>query len=491
MIRVLIFILWVVLFAAALTILFGLKAVIQIEAFGWRLDIPAGVAILMILGAAGLVALATSITKDMVSAPRMRRARREIALREKGLAAITRGLDAIAMGDGARARGEAATAAKALGPAPVAHLIAAQAAQIAGDDAAADEALAGLLNSPETEFLALRGLYAKAMRDGDHDSARHHSSRAFDLRGKARWAFDAVFDLALSRLDYGEARAALTRAAGSKAIDAAAADRGLAATISAAAYASYARGDMASAIADADAALKRAPGFAPAAVLAARLHAERGEIRKAEKILAAAFAIAPERAPVESLAVIFADDDLASALGRIADRNPDSREAVLAQAQAALLRGDAAAAATLLAGALKSSASARALALMAQAQSALNGEAAARVWLSMAAAAPRDDAPSTDAFFRVTDEGWRRLIHDYMDHGRLAPPPLEAPPAGIEADLALPAPLPPTDPEKTTLEIAPVAPISDDAPATDDSDRSNAAADEALNRDAEAARGVS
>lgn len=487
MIRILIFVLWVVLFAAALTLLFSVRTAMPLEAFGWRMDVPAGLALFAVFLFAGLVALATSVIKDLTGAPKTARARRDVERREKGLAAVTRGLEAIAIGDGAAARREAERAARALRAAPVARLIAAQAAQLSGDEAAAGEALALMLDAPETEFLALRGLYAKAMRDGDFDGARRYAERAFERRGRARWAFEAVFDLALARNDYSAAQGALARAAKSKAIDQGSADRGLAATHAASAYASHLAGDIDSALADADAALKRAPGFAPAVVLSARLHAGRGETKKAEKILGAAFALAPGRAIAEAFESAFSDEG-AAAVERLAEKNPESREAMLLRAKTSLARGDAGAAAHILADMLKSSAEARALFLMAEAQSALNGEAMARLWLSRAALAPRDDEPSADAFFRISADGWRRLIRDYMDHGRLAPPPLEAPPPGLAEEeltpaMALPAPSAPL--------LAPAEMPGDLALEAESAPRDDAGTDETLDREAAAARGVS
>lgn len=519
MIRILIFTVWVIFFAFALTAIFLLDGSVPIEAFGWRMDAPAALVVIAGLIFTAVLIIATSTIKDLAGAPKAARARREIALREKGLSAVTRGLEAIAAGDGAAARREAQVAAKALPAAPVAKLIAAQAAQLTGDDVAAGAALADMLDTPETEYLALRGLYARAMRAGETDAARGYAERAFERRDSARWAFDAVFDLALGRRDYAAATTALTRAAKSGAIEKDAADRGHAATSTAAAFASNAAGDQMSGLADALSALRRNAGFAPAAVLAARLTAADGNRRKAEKILGAAFAIAPTRALVEELETLDAGDDAnaqAEALVRFSAKNPDSREADLAMARAHLLRGEASAAAGVLAKALRSAPTARALLLMGEAQAMLHGEAAARPWLLRAASAPRNSDPSAEAFFRITGDGWSRLVRDYMDYGRLAPPSLEAPAPGLtEEELALtalPAPTPTTAPDPAdapgdlALEPPPVdrndaedAASEDDAPdetADDeadgtDTDENDQSAEEALERATAAARGVS
>lgn len=490
MIRLLIFILWVIFFAIVLTAFFAIKSRIPLEAFGWRMDLPAGVALAAVALFAAIIFILTSTAKDLLGAPRAARARKELEKREKGLAAVTRGLEAIAAGDGALARREAASASKALGGAPVTKLIAAQAAQISGDDAAAGVALAEMLDTPETEFLALRGLYAKSMRDGDMEAARLYAERAFERRDGARWAFDAVFDLALARGDFDAAAAALANAARAKSIGREESDRGAAAALAASAFAQFAAGDENAALESAEAALKKSAGLAPAAILASRLRAKAGDRRRAEKILFAAFEIAPSAALVDAAASLESSapaEERAATLDRLTAKNSAAREATLARAEAALIRGDAGSAAEALAAILKSSPSARSMLLMAKAQAALGNSAAERAFLERAAIAPREPEPSTDAYFRVTAEGWRRLVRDYMESGRIAPPPIDAPPPGLsDAELALALPAPataPIDPAEAAgdLHLPEAAPPSAENPSTD----------ERLDRDIAAARGVS
>lgn len=485
-IRILIFIIWVIFFAAALTLLLSVKSVVSVEAFGWRFDLPAGVAATIAFGAAAALVGATALLKDAFAAPGVLRARRSIAQQKRGLAAMTKGLEALAAGDGWTARKQAQLAARSLGGAPVTKLLAAQAAQISGDEPAAAEALAGMREAPETEFLALRGLYAKAMRDNDRVAALAHATRAFELHPKARWAFEAVFGLALDRGDFAAAKEILRQAAKAKTVEAEKADRGIAAVSTAAAFAAHAGGDDAAALADAGEALRLAPDFTPAAVLAARLHVRRGEARKAMKILGEGFALAPERAFADAADQIAKGEPPAShadALDRLADRNPASFEADLLRARANLIRGDAASAAATLSNLLKSSATARALQLMAEAETALHGQASAHAWLVRAASAPREAALTADSFFRMTGDGWRRLVQEYFEHARLSSPPLEPPPRGLPIpEVALLEP-PNSDGEKAAsggVEL-PMDVETIDA----------AAADEALDRDAAAARDVS
>ncbi len=495
MIRILIFFSWVVFFAAVLTLFATLKNPIGVEAFGWRADLPVGAAIVAALIALTLLALAISVIKDFAVAPKTARARREIERREKGLAAVTRGLEAIALGDGAAAKREATIAARTLKEAPVAKLIAAQAAHLSGDDAAAGEALAGLLDAPETEFLALRGLYARALRNGDKTAAEGFAARAQALRPQARWAFNALLSLRLERADYDGAREALSAAQQAKTIDRAVADRGVAAAFAASAYGAAAAGDKARALADAEAALKRAAGLAPAAVIAARLLAA-DDRKKAASRLYEAFSLAPSPSLVDALEEIFSDEidaARAAALDRLAMKKTDAPEAAFARARAALLRGEAGAAREELETLVASQASPRALRAMAAAQEALNGPVAARAWLDLAATAPRDAAMSADDFRRITSDGWRRLILEYMESGRLAPPPIEAPPPGVDA-AAMARLAPPASAQEGAANEPDIEEASPgEAAASDQSAASpdNPDTDEKIDRDAAAARGVS
>ena len=483
MIRLLMFFLWVFFFAAILTLLFSIDSVISAEAFGWRLDAPAGGAVAGALLLAAALVGATVVIKDIMAAPGALGARRTATRREKGYRAVTRGLEAIAAGDGRAARNHAERAGKFLGGAAAARILAAQAAQLSGDENAAEASLAALVEAPETQLLGLRAQYARAIRDRDLVSAEAHAAEAFDLHPGAQWAFVAAFDLALDRGDFLAAREVLSRALRAKAITADKARRGAAALTAADAFAAFKAGDLARAAEEAERAAKDAPDFSPAAILAARLAAQRGDERKAAKVLTAAFAGAPAPALIEELARIHdAAPALAraDALDRIAATNASARAAQMARAQAALLRGEAADAAAMLEDALRHSATADVLRLMAEAQAALHGEAAAHDWLLRAAAARGDEGLRAEDHFRITADGWRRLVGEYMEHGRLTAPPLHDGPPGLSDELMKSL----TPPRAVPLIAPPPSADAEPPPANDQ------LADDMLDRDADAARGV-
>jgi HemY protein len=425
MIRILMFLLGAVFFAFVITYLASLDSRVTGEAFGYRFDGPSG----LIVGVVFVLFLAaiylTHKIKDILAIPAKIRARDAQTRRERGIAALTRGLEAAAAGDGEDAAHHARVARRHLDDVALTRLLTAQAAQLSGDAAAAKESYSAMLAAPETEFIGLKGLYAQAMAAGDTDAARGYAERAFRLRPNAAWAFQSVFDLGLERGAWRETREAVVSAQKNRIIDSASADRARAALLTADAYAA---GDKTAAIADAEAALKLAPGFTPAAVLAARLAGEDGKAGKAAKIIEAAFAEAAHPALIKLYDRLYKDETAekrADKLRKLAEKNPDTGEAALLRARAATLTGDWAGAVGALEPLVARNPSPAAFSLMAKAAAGLNGEGAAKVWLEHAANAPRDPRPGADGEFHLTREGWARMIRDYMEFARLSPPPIE------------------------------------------------------------------
>ncbi|MEL7490560.1 MAG: heme biosynthesis HemY N-terminal domain-containing protein [Pseudomonadota bacterium] len=437
MIRVLIFLLSVIFVAGAITYFAGMTDWIEAEAFGSKFDIHAGFAIgALFLSTIGVILLTVWI-KDLAALPGKIRARDREAKRTRGVAALTRGLEAVMLGDAADAQHHARVAQRNLQDDGLTRLLTARAAELAGDEKAAGENFTAMLEAPETEFMGLQGLYQKAMRDDDKAAARGFAERAFRLRPNAKWAFDSVFELGLDRGAWGETRDALSTAQKNKVVNADKARRGEAALLTADAYAAALSGDNDLALQEAEAALKLAPSFAPAATLAAEQHHAKGKRNRAAKILEQAFAEAPHPALTKSHFDLFKDEPAekqAEQLKKIADRKPTAREAKLNVARRLILLEEFDEASGVLEPLLMEKATARETAAMAEAVAGAKGADAAKPWLEQAAAAPRDPSPGADGAFHFTRDGWARLVREYMDHGRLAPPPLEDAPRGLSLD---------------------------------------------------------
>jgi hypothetical protein len=114
MLRLLIFLLWVVFAAFLITLALTLGESVKIEAFGWRMDAPAGVAagaLALLLGATGLI---VSLWKDWTGMRRRGLLRAVLKRREKGVAAFVEAVEAHRAGDDRRTQKLATKAAKLL-----------------------------------------------------------------------------------------------------------------------------------------------------------------------------------------------------------------------------------------------------------------------------------------------------------------------------------------------------------------------------------------
>ncbi len=114
---------------------------------------------------------------------------------------------AVAAGDAAEAARQSKRADSLLADPPLTMLLAAQAAQLGGDEAAAQRYFTAMLERPETAFLGVRGLLMQAERAGDRVEMRRLIERAHAMRPQ-----HAVGDARFARRP--GARRALARGAG-------------------------------------------------------------------------------------------------------------------------------------------------------------------------------------------------------------------------------------------------------------------------------------
>lgn len=476
MTRILIFLLWAVLIAGTVTLLMSFDSRISGEAFGVKFDSPSWLLIGVLAFCFFIAIYATHKIKDILAIPGKIRERDAKTKRERGVAALTRGLEAVAVGDAADASHHAKVAKKHLEDIALTRLLSAQAAQLSGDTQTARQDFAAMLDAPETEFLGLKGLYAQAAAAGDFDNARDYAERAFSLRSNARWAFQSVLELSLDRGAWGDAISAIEKGKRNNLIDTEKADRAAAAMHGAAAYEAFHAGDLQTAGSDAEASLKLASGFTPSAILAGQLHLEDDKKGKAASVLEKAFEKEAHPALIRLYDKVYQDaapEKRASKLRHLADKNPGTREATLLRARASNLTEDFNEAMKELEPLITKGPDAYAYGLMATAMGGLHGEDVGRGWLERAATAPRDPRPGADGTFHITRAGWARLIQEYMDHERLAPPPLEDIGEAMSVEELRLLTAPPLEPSDASDDDA-------DKPGTDDNSESEAAPDERL-----------
>src|SRR6185437_15392730 len=260
---------------------------------GWRVDTSVAVLVLAVVAIAMGAAALFHILRKVLGGPRaFMRSRREKRRRE-GYRALTQGMVAVAAGDAEEAQKFARKADVLLAEPPLTLLLSAQAAQLNGDDRAAQRYFTAMIERKETEFLGLRGLIMQALRGGDErkalPAAESRHRQAVLLHEKSR-AAEAK----------GETREALEHAAKAHKLD---------------------------------------PGFAPVTTRYAQLLRAAGKPRPAAKAIEAGWRAQPHPDLAEAYGALAADEPPMQHLKtvqRLAAHNPDHRESRMALAAAAL-----------------------------------------------------------------------------------------------------------------------------------------------------------
>jgi HemY protein len=342
MIRLLVLIGLVALTAAAVGWFATDPGRVVLDFRGWQIETSVGVLVLAAALAMLAVIMVWSLLGWLIAAPGRIGAWRRARRRARGLKALAAGMVAVAAGDAKGARRFARRAGAAEGETPLTLLLSAQAAQLEGDDRAAEKYFTAMLARKETEFLGLRGLVAQATRAGDAPRALVHAERAAKLRPEAGWAHAAVFDLAVKARAWKQAEDALGQAIRRGGIGREDGNRHRAALLLMQSAEAEQQGFAVEALRLAVRARRADAGFAPAAFHRARLEAEQGNRRRARRILERAFADHPHTDLAVALLALAEGEGEALVLdrlrlaARLLDRAPEAAEAHLVAAEAAL-----------------------------------------------------------------------------------------------------------------------------------------------------------
>ena len=364
----------------------------------WRNYLIESSLAMLVLGVVVLAALIAALyhmLRWFYIGPRRLRAARAIRRRQRGYRALSHGLAAAAAGDPEAARRAARVAEGLLGEPPLTLLLTAQAAQLEGDETAAATAFRMMLDSPETEFLGLRGLLVQAVRKGDTDTALTLARRAFEISPRTGWVLSNLVDLEIAAGNWEEAERSVEAAVNARRLDSGQGRRRRALLFHQRAVAADRAGRAGQAADLARKALALAPGFVPAALLSARLAIGSGRHRHARKAIERCWAAAPH----PDLALAYLDTlETADPLSRVKALAPllkpdGSVEGHIAIAEAALGAQLWGTAREHLGQAARRGPTARLCRLMATLEEAENGDAdAARQWLLRASDAPPDPA---------------------------------------------------------------------------------------------------
>ncbi len=321
---------------------------------------------------------------------------------EKGYRALTQGMVAVAAGDGVEARRQARRAEDLLKEPPLTMLLSAQAAQLNGDERAAERFFRAMTENSETEFLGLRGLLNQAQKRGDTDEALALTRRAYRLHPESDWVSDNLFELQTRAGLWLDAHVTTKEAVRNKHLGAAAGKRRQAVLTLQMSLEAAEAGDKDRAMEYARDALSAAPGFVPAGAAVAAAWLEQGKPRRAITIIERLWARAthPDLVPLylEARGAVEALDRV-KWVEKLHAANPTDREsniAVATEALAANLWGKARDHLAKVGTDGRSSVvspSARACRMMAELEEAENGDqASARQWLVRASMADPDPA---------------------------------------------------------------------------------------------------
>lgn len=430
-------------------------------------EIETSVVFAAVLLLAALVALSFlwSLLRRLWRSPHAAREFWRFRKQRKGYESLSRGIIAAGAGDAQAALRHAAAAGNALPDEPLVNVLAAQAAQLTGDRTSMRRIFDEMTQTPETELLGLRGLFAEARSAGDLVAAQKHAERAKSLNPRLPWASTAVLQVQTARKDWSAAAATLDQQVRAGLLDSETAARRRAAMLTA-----QALQDEDGKPADAFTLAAQANGLdsalVPAAAIIARHHIANGNARKATKVLRRTWDYAPHPDIAELLARVQPGEGPEDRFERLRDalgNPPGNLEGAVALARAALAARRTDVARDVLTPYAEGRPQARICALMAQIEDASGDTGRAREWLARSVHAPHDPMWVSDG---VASPRW---VPVSPVTGEIVPcewkAPFDALPAPEDDGLlpAAPSPLPaPAD--SAAVETMPAAPPRPDDP---------------------------
>jgi HemY protein len=326
---------------------------------------------------------------------------------KRGLEALSTGLIALGAGDKQTALRYAVQARRTLPNEPLTHLLRAQAARLAGDKITARRIFEAMLSAPDTEQLGLRGLFLEAESEGETEAARQFAERALRVNPKLGWAVDSLFELQCKQKDWPAAIDTIVLARKNGHLDKVTADRRRAVLLTAQAQTAE-DSEPERALNLALEAHGLAVDLVPAAAIAGRLLASKGNTPRATKIIQETW----RKSQHPDLAVAYAfarigdsPRDRLMRVKQLASLAPMSIESPIALATAAIEAKDWEEARAALMPLTEGRLTQRVCTLMARVEGAEHGDKGrVREWLARAVNAPRDPAWTADG---IVSETWQ------------------------------------------------------------------------------------
>ncbi|WJR78497.1 heme biosynthesis HemY N-terminal domain-containing protein [Bradyrhizobium sp. NP1] len=406
MVRIILFLVLIALAAAGAAWMADQTGDIVLSWGGYRISatLPVFALGLGILVAAAIIVW--SIITMLWRMPRRIRHGRRERRAARGRNAITQGLLAVGHGDASAARQHAEMARRHAGHDPLALLLHAQSAQLDGDRDGARAAFRAMAERDDTRLLGLRGLFIEAQRADDAVAAVMIAEEALKLAPSSPWASHAVLGFCCAKGDWNGALRILDNNQTAGLIDKATYRRQRGVLLAARAL------DLETVDRDLSResvmeAVKLAPTLVPAAVLAAKYESEAHQVRRAMRLVEAAWLAEPHPDLADAYAHVRLGDSAKARLVRLetlAAKTPGHIEGALAIARAAIDASEFGRARAALAP-FTDNPTQRVALLMAEIERSEHGDSGrARAWTLRAVRARHDPAWTADGY--VSDR-WR------------------------------------------------------------------------------------
>ena len=338
MIRVVLYLVVVGLLAVGAAWLADRPGDVLITWQGRRIETSVMVLIMAVMAFATLAVMLWSIARAILRSPEIVSGYVRTRRGARGYLALSQGLIAIGSGDARAARKFADEAGRLAPDEPLTLLLNAQTAQLAGDRSAAERTFHAMAGREDTRLLGLHGLFIEAQRRDDFAAAAFYAEEAAKSTSAPAWAGQAVLAFRCAAADWTGALERLDRNMKDRLIDPTLYRRQRAVLLTAQARAAE-EGDRDNAKALALEAVKLAPTLVPAAALAGRMLGEDSELRRAARIVEAAWKANPHPELAETYAHLRPGDSARDRLVRVqtlAEKAPGHVESALAVARAAL-----------------------------------------------------------------------------------------------------------------------------------------------------------
>lgn len=407
MLRVILFLALVLVFAFGFAWLADRPGTVAIDWMGYQIELSAMLAMVGLLLLIIVIMAVWWVLKVILRSPQIMGGYFSARRRDKGYEALSSGLIAAGSGDSRAAQRYASQAKKLAPDAPLTRVLSASSADLSGDAEAKRVAYRQMLDDPKTQLLGLRGLYVDAVGAEDEEAARHYASQAAALAPALPWAGQAQFEDQVQRGDWPAARAALERNLQARIVTKSDRNRLRAVLLTAEAI-DREEGEPESARPLAQEAHKLAPDLVPAGAVGGRLLIRAGKMTQASKMIETTWRKSQHPELAEVYLYVRPGD-------AVADRVKRARK--LVQLCAHALEGELALARALMeAGKLDEAretldqhtgpeATQRVCLLMAEIEEKQGGDTAAvRGWMARALRAKRDPAWVADGYISSTWE---------------------------------------------------------------------------------------